>query len=155
MAGRDYRRYSKRIDGEGMKCIGYILVCLVLLLAPTACVEPGTYTPEFLTDATLRMAVGKTEIITYNPLTCQYAYNADNLEFRLHTDNMSDYFIVRLQAEPTEEDQMITAGLVRWTSPTGADEVRKNIVLQVVKMEGDVVWLWYSRESLKMTVRFR
>ena len=132
----------------------FILACLMLVALP-ACVEEGTYTPEFLTDSTLRMAVGKTDIITFNPLNCQYAFNSDNLEFRLHTDNMSDYFILRLQSEPTEEEQMVTAGLLRWTSPTGADQVRKNIVLQVVKMEDDVIWLWYSRESIKMTVRFR
>ena len=138
-----------------MKKTGLISAVIALLFTLTACVEGGTYTPEFLTDATLRMAVGKTDIITYAPLSCQYAYNSDNMEFRLHTDNMSDYFIIRLQAEPTEEDQMVTAGLLRWTSPTGADQVRKNIALQVVKMEGDVVWLWYSRESIKMTVRFR
>ena len=138
-----------------MKGLKFILAFALLLVALPACIEEGTYTPEFLTDSTLRMAVGKTEIITYNPLTCQYAYNSDNLEFRLHTDNMSDYFIVRLQSEPTEEDQMVTAGLVRWTSPAGADEVRKNIALQVVKMEDDVIWLWNSRESIKMTVRFR
>lgn len=132
-----------------------LILALLLLVALPACIEEGHYTPEFLTDNTLRMAVGKTDIITFNPLNCQYAYNSQNLEFRLHTDNMSDYFIVRLQAEPTEEDQMITAGLLRWTSPTGADQVRKNIVLQVVKMEDDVIWLWYSRESIKMTVRFR
>ena len=138
-----------------MSRIRIILVSLLILVAFPACIEEGTYTPEFLTDSTLRMAVGKTDIITYNPLTCQYAFNSDNMEFRLHTDNMSDYFIIRLQAEPTEEDQMVTAGLLRWTSPTGADQVRKNIVLQVVKMEDDVIWLWYSRESIKMTVRFR
>ena len=138
-----------------MKRIKIIVAFFVLLVAPQACVEHGTYTPEFLTDATLRMAVGKNDIITYNPLTCQYAWNSDNLEFRLHTDNMSDYFILRLQAEPTEEEQLVTAGLLRWTSPTGADEVRKNIVLEVVKIEDDVIWLWYSRESIKMTVRFR
>ena len=133
----------------------FYLTVILILATLTGCVEEGTYTPEFLTDATLRMTVGKTDIITYNPLTCQYAYNSDNLEFRLHTDNMSDYFIISLQSEPTEEDQMVTAGLLRWTSPAGADQVRKNIVLQVVKMEDDVVWLWYSRESIKMTVRFR
>lgn len=138
-----------------MRRISTLLAAAVLLFSMTACIEEGTYTPEFLTDNTLRMAVGKTDVITFNPLTCQYAFNADQLEFRLHTDNMSDYFIVRLQSEPTEEDQIITAGLLRWTSRTGADEVRKNIALQVVKMEDDVVWLWYSRESIKMTVRFR
>ena len=130
-----------------------ILTALLCIL--TGCIENGTYTPEFLTDDTLRLAVGQEEIITYNPLSCQYAFNTDRLEFRLHTDNMSDYFIVRLQEEPTREDQVITAGLIRWTSRTGADEVRKNIALQVVKMEGDVVWLWNSRESIKMTARFR
>ena len=138
-----------------MKAIKKLILACLLLVALPACVEEGTYTPEFLTDSTLRMAVGKTDIITFNPLNCQYAFNSDNLEFRLHTDNMSDYFILRLQSEPTEEEQMVTAGLLRWTSPTGADQVRKNIVLQVVKMEDDVVWLWYSRESIKMTVRFR
>jgi len=138
-----------------MRRIKTIIAGLVLLCALPACIQEGTYTPEFLTDNTLRMAVGKTDVITFNPLNCQYAFNTDKLEFRLHTDNMSDYFIVRLQAEPTKEDQIITAGLLRWTSPTGADEVRKNIALQVVKMDDDVVWLWYSRESIKMTVRFR
>ncbi|MBR0109193.1 MAG: hypothetical protein IJM05_01150 [Bacteroidales bacterium] len=138
-----------------MRRIKTIIAWLVLLCALPACIQEGTYTPEFLTDNTLRMAVGKTDVITFNPLNCQYAFNTDKLEFRLHTDNMSDYFIVRLQSEPTKEDQIITAGLLRWTSPTGADEVRKNIALQVVKMEDDVVWLWYSRESIKMTVRFR
>ena len=138
-----------------MRRIRIILAAAALILSMTACIEEGTYTPEFLTDNTLRMAVGKTDVITFNPLNCQYAFNADQLEFRLHTDNMSDYFIVRLQAEPTKEDQIITAGLLRWTSKTGADEVRKNIALQVVKMEDDVIWLWYSRESIKMTVRFR
>ena len=131
----------------------FAAAAFILILA--GCGGNGTYTPEFLTDDTLRLAVGKEEIISYNPLTCQYAYNTERLEFRLHTDNMSDYFIVRLQAEPVEEDQIVTAGLIRWTSPTGADEVRKNIALQVVKLEGDVVWLWNSRESIKMTVRFR
>ncbi|MBP5173104.1 MAG: hypothetical protein J6037_05295 [Bacteroidales bacterium] len=138
-----------------MKKLILISAFAAMLVALTACIEEGTYTPEFLTDSTLRMAVGKTDIIIYNPLTCQYAFNSENMEFRLHTDNMSDYFIVRLQSEPTEEEQMVTAGLIRWTSPTGADEVRKNIALQVVKMEDDVIWLWNSRESIKMTVRFR
>jgi len=132
-----------------------IFAALAFVIILAGCGENGTYTPEFLTDDTLRLAVGKEEIISYDPLTCQYAYNTEKLEFRLHTDNMSDYFIVRLQSEPTEEDQVVTAGLVRWTSRSGADEVRKNIALQVVKMEGDVVWLWNSRESIKMTARFR
>lgn len=138
-----------------MRRIKTIIAGLVLLCALPACIQEGTYTPEFLTDNTLRMAVGNIDVISFNPLNCQYAFNTDQFEFRLHTDNMSDYFIVRLQAEPTKEDQIITAGLLRWTSPTGADEVRKNIALQVVKMEDDVVWLWNSRESIKMTVRFR
>ncbi len=132
-----------------------LTILTALLCVLTGCHEDGTYTPEFLTDDTLRLAVGQEEVITYNPLTCQYAFNTDRLEFRLHTDNMSDYFIVRLQEEPTKEEQVITAGLIRWTSRTGADEIRKNIALQVVKMEGDVVWLWNSRESIKMTARFR
>ena len=86
-----------------------LTILTALLCVLTGCHEDGTYTPEFLTDDTLRLAVGQEEVITYNPLTCQYAFNTDRLEFRLHTDNMSDYFIVRLQEEPTKEEQVITA----------------------------------------------
>ena len=138
-----------------MRRIPYIAALLALLVLPVGC-EPQTVdTPEFLTDSTLRMEVGKQEILTYNPITCQTALNLHRCEFRMHTDNMSEYFIIRFSSMPSEEGESVTVESLVWTNPSGTDQTRKNITLEVVKLEGDIAWLWNSRESIRMTVRCR
>ena len=124
-------------------------------LFAAACEPQGIYTPEFLTDASLRMEVGKQQIFNFNPLSCQLACNVERKEFRMHTDTMSEYVLLTLSSLPSEEGEILTASQLIWTSPGGADETRKNIALEVVKLEGDIAWLWNSRESIRMTVRFR
>lgn len=130
-------------------------ILLAMLVLCTGCEPPTVYTPEFLTDSTLRMEVGKQEILTYNPITCQTALNLHRCEFRMHTDNMSEYVIIRFSSMPSEEGESVTVESLVWTNPSGADQTRKNITLEVVKLEGDIAWLWNSRESIRMTVRCR
>lgn len=132
-----------------------LIPLLTALLLASACGPKGYYTPEFLQDSTLRLSVGDEDILRYDPYDYQYAYNREKLEFRLHTDNMSEYVLLSLDEEPTHENQVVTASSIRWTRDKGSDIIKKNIALEVVKVEGDVVWLWNSRESLKMTARFR
>ena len=138
-----------------MRRIPYIAALLALLVLPVGCEPQTVYTPEFLTDSTLRMEVGKQEILTYNPITCQTALNLHRCEFRMHTDNMSEYVIIRFSSMPSEEGESVTVESLVWTNPSGADQTRKNITLEVVKLEGDTAWLWNSRESIRMTVRCR
>ena len=138
-----------------MRRIPYIAALLALLVLPVGCEPQTVYTPEFLTDSTLRMEVGKQEILTYNPITCQTALNLHRCEFRMHTDNMSEYFIIRFSSMPSEEGESVTVESLVWTNPSGTDQKRKNITLEVVKLEGDIAWLWNSRESIRMTVRCR
>lgn len=138
-----------------MRRIPYIAALLALLVLPVGCEPQTVYTPEFLTDSTLRMEVGKQEILTYNPITCQTALNLHRCEFRMHTDNMSEYVIIRFSSMPSEEGESVTVESLVWTNPSGTDQTRKNITLEVVKLEGDIAWLWNSRESIRMTVRCR
>lgn len=138
-----------------MRRIPYIAALLALLVLPVGCEPQTVYTPEFLTDSTLRMEVGKQEILTNNPITCQTALNLHRCEFRMHTDNMSEYFIIRFSSMPSEEGESVTVESLVWTNPSGTDQTRKNITLEVVKLEGDIAWLWNSRESIRMTVRCR
>ena len=138
-----------------MRRIPYIAALLALLVLPVGCEPQTVYTPEFLTDSTLRMEVGKQEILTYNPITCQTALNLHRCEFSMHTDNMSEYFIIRFSSMPSEEGESVTVESLVWTNPSGTDQTRKNITLEVVKLEGDIAWLWNSRESIRMTVRCR
>ena len=56
---------------------------------------------------------------------------------------------------PSEEGESVTVESLVWTNPSGTDQTRKNITLEVVKLEGDIAWLWNSRESIRMTVRCR
>ncbi len=132
-----------------------LIPLLTALMLASACGPKGYYTPEFLQDATLRLSVGDEEILRYDPYEYQYAYNRERLEFRLHTDNMSEYVLLTLNEEPVRENQVVAASSIRWTRDNGSDMIKKDIALEVVKVEGDVIWLWNSRESLKMTVRFR
>lgn len=132
-----------------------LTVLLITLLLASACGPKGYYTPEFLQDSTLRLSVGDEDILRYDPYDYQYAYNRERLEFRIHTDNMSEYVLLTLNEEPVHENQVVTALSIRWTRDKGSDVIKKDIALEVVKVEGDVVWLWNSRESLKMTARFR
>lgn len=132
------------------KIVPIVLFCLCTVLSCTN----HTYTPDFLTDDTIRLEVGKKRMFTYTPSECQYAYNLDRHEFRAHTDNMSDYFIVRLNETPTREAQEIMALNMEWTERNGMNKSKKNIVLQVVKLEDNTFWLWNSRDGIKVTVRF-
>lgn len=134
---------------------GKLIRLLAALMLTSACGPKGYYTPEFLQDSTLRLAIGDEEVMRYDPYNYQYAYNRGRLEFRIHTDNMSEYVLLTLDEEPTYENQVVTASSIRWTRDNGSDIIKKDIALEVVKVEGDVVWLWNSRESLKMTARFR
>lgn len=132
------------------KIVPIVLFCLCTVLSCTN----HTYTPDFLTDDTIRLEVGKKRMFTYTPSECQYAYNLDRHEFRAHTDNMSDYFIVRLNETPTREAQEVMALSMEWTERNGMNKSKKNIVLQVVKLEDNTFWLWNSRDGIKVTVRF-
>ena len=134
-----------------MKAKGLIFF-LFLLAALSAC-EPKTYTPEFLLDDTIRLESGKDCIFRFSPSLCQWAYNSQRLEFRAHTDTMSDYFMLKLNSRPEEEGSTVYASRIDWTEPNGMNRSKINLALQVVKLEGETIWLWDKASGLKMTIR--
>ncbi len=124
-------------------------VLATLLLA--SC-QRSTFTPEFLEDDTIRIEVGNDTPFAYQSATCQYAYNTGRCEFRAHTDNMSNYFLVKLDHRPTAVNEEVTANYIEWIERRGTDRIKKNVTLQVVKLEGDNIWLWSSRENIKLSI---
>lgn len=133
-----------------MKMKNFIFVFVAALLL-CGCSD-RMFTPEFLLDDSVRIESGK-YVFSYNPLTCQMAFNRGRKEFRVHTDSMSDYFRLVLDRFPTGENEEVTATLLEWTTGTGTN-TRKNVTLKAVKLEGDTIWLWYADESVRMTVRY-
>ena len=90
-------------------------------------------------------------LFRYDPLTCQLAFNRDRRTFRVHTDNMSDFYSVELSRIPVEKGEKVT-GQVRWTTQRSLVN-KKNVTLEAIKLEGDVIWLWCASDRFGCTVR--
>ena len=125
-------------------------VILTLVLAALAGCRTETLSEEFIEDRTPRMEIKGYTTFLYDPLKCQIGFNQDKCEFRVHTDNMSDFFIVRLSEMPSSENQILD-GTAQWT--TGDDLHNKKTSFSVLKMDGDRIWLWSAESSIAVVVQ--
>src|SRR5574344_464954 len=91
-----------------------LLVIPLALLALCSCRRDREF-ETFTQGDEIRLQIGNKVQFTYDPLTCQMGFSRDKLEFRAHTDNMSDFFIVNFTQMPASLDQQVTADL-RWTT---------------------------------------
>ena len=123
-----------------MKRYTHILIAVLLLVS--SCDGTHEITNFSDTDA-IRLEVAGITQFFYDPITCQMAFNRERGEFRVHTDSMSDYFIIEDMSDiPTEEGQEIVADII-WTTRNDI-MARKKITLKVIRLQGDKVWLWSS-----------
>ena len=105
----------------------------------------------FCDNDEIRLLVGGTIAFTYDPNTCQLAFSRDLKEFRAHTDNMSDFYVATFSQVPSELGQRLSADLV-WTTEREVLS-RKNLTLEVVRLEGDECWLWSNAGRIGLPVR--
>jgi len=112
----------------------------------------GAYDKAFTKDNTVRMEVAHEEILRYDSATCQESFNRKNSTFCVGTDTMSDFFSLDLSSLPTEEGQTIISSLM-WTTPSDIQK-EESVAFEVIKLEGDRVWLWDSANSIGIVVRF-
>ena len=128
----------------------YLLIlfaCLVL----AGCQGGGKVEPEFLNSSDICLRVNGSAVFTYDPLTCQLAFNRRNCEFRVHTDTMSDYYCVTLDAIPSSVDQKID-GTLSWTSSSSI--LHKDCTFRVEKISSDgCVWLWNRKDKIGAVVK--
>lgn len=82
--------------------------------------------------------------------TSQYGYRKDVNEFRVSNDNMSDYFVLRLDRIPSVGDE--TTGTLIYT--TVDDIVTKSgMHFKLVKAENEYYWFWNKKNSIGAVVR--
>ena len=127
----------------------YILLLLsALLLAGCA----GNRMRDAFEDGDeLRLMVGGQVVFIYEPNTCQLAFSREQKEFRAHTDNMSDFYVVDFSDIPANVGQSLTADLV-WTTERDV-LTRKNLTLEVIRIEGDRFWLWSRTGKIGLCMR--
>lgn len=128
----------------------HILLSIIAILLLAGCSDKRMRT-AFSESDEIRLMVGGTVPFTYDPLTCQLAFSRERKEFRAHTDNMSDFYAVRFSEIPSTLDQTVTADLT-WTTERDV-LTRKNLTLEVVRIEGDQFWLWSNAGRIGLVVR--
>lgn len=106
---------------------------------------------SFLLDDSVRMIYEGREVFRYEALNCQLSFNKENREFCSGTDTMSDYFAVRLNDIPFQTGQTVS-GWLEWTTTTSI-RTKDNVALEVVRLEGDIVWLWNSSGRTGLVIR--
>ena len=127
-----------------------LLVSVVILSVLAGCSDKRMRS-AFSENDEIRLMVGGSIPFTYEPNTCQLAFSRDRREFRAFTDSMSDFFVAAFSRVPDSMGQRLTASLT-WTTEREV-LTRKNLTLEVVRLEGDMVWLWSDAGRIGLTVR--
>lgn len=130
-----------------MKRILTLLTTLMLLFSCTGQISQNA----LLKSDQVRLSVDGKDVLRYDEATCQLGFCRNRSEFRAHTDNMSDYFIITLGCVPADAGTSVTGDIVWTTHDT--EQSRKGVALDVLKVEGDKIWLWSGPSKVGAVVR--
>jgi len=125
------------------------ILAIMLAVLLQGCKE-SHISESFQLDDTIRLEIKGYTTFIYKPMTCQLGFNRDKCEFRVHSDNMSDFYMLRLDEMPTRVGQNIN-GTASWT--TGDDLHSKKTAFEVLKLEGGRVWLGSASSRIAMVVQ--
>lgn len=126
-----------------------LLLCLV---AAVACIGEARIDGELLQSDVPCLKVKGKMVHLYDEATGQLGHNATLHQFRVGTDNMSDFFILTCDQEPREAGQTLSATLY-WTQDHNVQK-REGLALRVEAVESDgTVRLWNGKESIGAVVR--
>lgn len=126
------------------------LAILILVLLFCGC-DRNKEMQVLVEDGTIRLTVGGYNQFVYDAATCQMGFCREKGEFRVGTDNMSDYFILTVSEIPSSVGQVVNCSLI-WTTWSSL-ESKSRIALEAVKLEGDKIWLWNPQARIGAVVR--
>lgn len=131
---------------------GRLKLFILLLTGILAASCQGKVDPEFINTQDFGLQVKDTKVFTYDALTWQTAFNRERREFRVHTDNMSDYYCVNLSTIPSSQGQKVKGSIV-WTS--SSDVISKEgLTFNVEKIDrAGRIWLWCKKERIGAVVQ--
>lgn len=128
------------------------LISLTVILLFTSCQKSIRVDSGFLTSTTVGLTVKGSTVCSIDPLNYQFAFNRGRSEFRVHTDNMSDYYCVKLQHAPNSEGERIKGEII-WTDKSSIVS-KKDLSFVVEQMDrSGKVWLWCRKEGIGALVQ--
>lgn len=129
-------------------------LCIFLLLASavlTSSCNKAELFPLFIEREDIHLQVGGEDVFKYDENSCQLGFNRELKQFRVHTDNMSDYFCITMNDLPESEGDIVVAD-ISWTTMRDV-KYRKKITLEAVKLKGDKIWFWNDGQRIAAVVQ--
>lgn len=132
--------------------IAVVPAMLMMAAGLAACSSGAKPDPEFLAGPVITLQINGQEKIKYVSDTYQLGYGGGGRVFRVHNDEMSEYFVLTCQEPPEAEGQRIKCSL-KYAS--GGDVVSKTgMEFRVEKIDeaSGMVWLWDSKRKTGVSV---
>ena len=129
----------------------YLSGIALTFIAITGCVSPQP--DEILLPRTeISLSIKGEVTMEFVPTTCQIAYNSERNEFRLMNDGLSDWFIFRSDAAPTDVGQEVNASL-EYTSLKNTKKLT-DLTFRVEKTALDgTTWLWNQDKKIGIVIK--
>ena len=94
-----------------MRKIGYRIFTLMLICIAASSCQGSKVDPEFVGTNTTGLTVKGQKVFVFDSMNCQTSFKRESCEYRSFTDNMSDYYCVKLDYVPTEHGQKVKGEL--------------------------------------------
>jgi hypothetical protein len=134
---------------QRVKFLGLILLYIITISSFISCNRNDDSSSKeetnFMLKETPGLFMNGRYCFEYNNKTCQFVINKRRKQYRLQTDNQSYYMNVIMNKFPTMMNEEITVEL---SYKLGSVENVKNVILNVVKVNSDIFWLWSDEEKL-------
>lgn len=126
---------------------------LLLVVCASSCNKYKGLEEDFVATTTeIGLSIKGESMFSYDPLKMQLGYNQDKHEYRVTTDDMSDFFIVKLDKNLSGVGSTCK-GTVTFTTK---DEIitHSGVELSLEKASGDGrMWLWSKKSGIGAVVR--
>lgn len=137
-----------------MKAGNYIKAATAVAMAFICSCEPRTFTMEqFSATEEISLRIKGARLLEYKAETHQLGFSRSKCEFRVHDDDMANYFIIRCSEMPSTTGQKVTADIEYTTS----DDVksRNGLEFEVADIEdgSGKIWLWNQKYQIGAVVK--
>ena len=124
---------------------------MLICIAASSC-QGSKVDPEFVGTNTTGLTVKGQKVFVFDSMNCQTSFKRESCEYRSFTDNMSDYYCVKLDYVPTENGQK-GKGELKWTSKSEIIS-KKGLSFTVEKTDrSGRLWLWCRKESIGVIIQ--
>lgn len=136
-----------------MKTATRILIIVLAVATLVSCKKEPVMDAEFMQRDSFGLQIDGLAPFSMIEQNCQVAFNRARKQFRIGTDNMSNYYVLTTSSLPSKEGQNIDGCTLTWTQDSSV-KILNGLTFKVDKMENDGrVWLWCSKKKIAVIVQ--